>query len=90
VLQLVELRDASGLDELLQAAGDARADSAQFLHAPVGDELRDRRFRLADRLGGAAVRPRRVVTGAGKVEQARERLQLLCDVRVRHAVSLAT
>ncbi len=81
-LELVELGDATCLDELLQAAGDAGADPPQLLHAAGGDELRDRRLGLANRLRGPAICARRVVARSGKVEQARECLELLCDERV--------
>ena len=81
-LELVELRNPPRLDELTQAAGDSRADPAQLLHATRRDELRDRRLRLADRLGRAPVRTRGVVARTGKVEQACKRLQLLGDDRV--------
>ena len=93
-LELVQLRDASGLDELLQACGDARSDSTQLLHPPGGDEVRDRRLRLTDRLRRPPVCARGVVAGARKVEQPREGFELLgdrCVVKgVRHGlVSLA-
>ena len=44
-LELVELRDLAGLDELAQPPRDARADPAQLLDAAGRDELRDRRRR---------------------------------------------
>jgi hypothetical protein len=88
-LELVELRDAPGLDELAEACGDTGADAAQLLHTPGGDELGDRRLRLADRLRSSPIRTRGVVAGVREVQQARERFQLLRDVGVCHAVSLA-
>jgi hypothetical protein len=81
-LELVELGDAARLDELAQSSRDPRADPAQLLDAAGRDELGDRRLRLADRLGRAAVRARRVVAAARQVKQARERLELLGDVRI--------
>ena len=92
--ELVELRDAAGLDELAQARRDPRADPSQLLDAPGGDELGDRRLRLADRLRRSPIRARRVEARAGEIEQCREALQLLGDRRVvegvRHGlVSLA-
>src|SRR5207237_9547028 len=68
-LQLVELCDPSRLDQLTEARGDPRTDPAQLLHPPGGDELADRRLRLANRFRGAAVRARRVVAGARQAEQ---------------------
>jgi hypothetical protein len=88
-LELLELGDASRLDELAQARGDAGPDPAQLLDPAGGDELGDRRLRLANRLGGAAICTRRVVAGARQVEEGCERLELLGDVGVCHGVSLA-
>ena len=87
--ELFELRDVSGLDKLAKARGDAGADAAQLLNPSRGDELGDRRLRLADCLRGSPIRSRRVVAGARQVEEARERLELLGDVGVCHEVSLA-
>ena len=92
--ELVELGDATGLDELAQARRDPRADPSQLLDAPCGNELGDRRLRLADRLRRSPIRARRVEARAGEIEECRETLQLLGDRRVvegvRHGlVSLA-
>ena len=81
--ELVELGDAAGLDELAQARRDPGADPPQLLYAPSGNELGDRRLRLADRLGRSSISARRVEAGAGKVEECRETLQLLGDLRIR-------
>ena len=93
-LELVQLGDPTGLDELAQTRRDARPDSAQLLHATLGDELGNRRLRLANRLRSAPVGARRVEAGSGEVEERRKRFQLLGDRRVvegaRHGlVSLA-
>src|SRR5439155_14690957 len=62
-LQVVELGDAAGLDELTQATGNAWADPAQFLDATRCHELGDRRPRLANRLRGPPIGAQRVVAG---------------------------
>jgi hypothetical protein len=84
-LQLVELCDRPGLDELLQPRRDARADAAQLLGPARAHELLDRRLRLADGLGRPAVGARGVEARAGEVEQTGKRLQALGDRRVVHA-----
>src|SRR5438034_727596 len=93
-LELVELGDAAGLDELAQARCDPRADPTQLLYAPCSNELGDRGLRLADRLGRSSIGARGVEARAGEIEERRETLQLLGDPRVvegiRHGlVSLA-
>ena len=85
-LQLVELCDPPRLDQLLQPRLDPRADPAQLAHAPRPDEIGDRRLRLADHLGRAPVRPRRVGVRPREVEERRERLEPVRDLRVRGAV----
>src|SRR5581483_1036159 len=67
-LELLELRDLPGLDELLQAALDPPADPAQLAHAA-----------RADQVGRAPVRTRRVGIRARQLEQRRERLEPLRD-----------
>ncbi len=81
-LELVELRDRARLDQLAEACGDARPDPAELLHPSRAHELADRRPRLADRLGSAAVGARRVAARAGQLEQGCERLQSLGDLSV--------
>ena len=54
-LQLVQLGDPPGLDELSEPRRDPGADAAQLADAAGADELVDRHGRLADRLRGAAV-----------------------------------
>src|SRR6202040_736864 len=82
-LKLVELGDAPGVDELAQARCDPGADPPQLLYAVFGDELRDRRLRLADGLGRSSICARGVETRAGEVEEHSESVQLLGDLRVR-------
>ena len=84
-LELVQLRDPSRLDELPQPRLDPGADPAQLAHPTGADELGNRRRRLADRLGRAPVRPRRVRARPGEVEQSRERLEPVGDLRVRES-----
>ena len=92
--ELVELREVTGLDELAQARRDSRADPSQLLDAPCGNELGDRRLRLADRLRRSPIRARCVEPRAGEIEECGETLQPLSDrcvvEGVRHGlVSLA-
>ncbi len=84
-LELFELGDAAGLDELDEPALDPRADPAQVPDAPRSDELGDRRPRLADQLGGAPVGADGVVAGARQLEQGGVRLEHLRDLSVAHA-----
>ena len=88
-LELLQLRNPPGFDELVETPGDTRPDPPQLLDSAGRDELRDRRLRVADRLGRAAVCARRVMPGARQVEQARECFQLLGDLGICHTVSLA-
>ena len=81
-LQLVELRDPAGLDELLEPRRDARPDPAQLAHAAGADEVVDGHGRRPHRLGRPAVGPRGVEPGAREVEQRGEGLQPLRDHRV--------
>src|SRR5262249_36193776 len=89
-LELVELRDPAGLDELLESRRDPGSDPAKLTDAPGADELVDGDRRLAHGLGRAAVGPRGVRARAGEVEQRRERLEAIGDRGVldarRHAV----
>jgi hypothetical protein len=78
-LQLLELGDLAGLDQLFQPALDAAADAAQLAGATRPDQVGDRRLRRADQLGGPAVRARGVGVRPGQLEQRRERVQPLGD-----------
>ena len=78
-VQLVQLRDPAGLDQLAESPGDARPDAAQLLHPALAHQRRDGRLRLADRLRSAAVCPGRVVPGARELEQRGERFQAVGD-----------
>ena len=71
-LQVGELLDVAGLDELAQAAFDPGADPAQLLRAAGPDELGDGRRRRADHLGRPAVGADRVVLRVGEFEQRGE------------------
>ena len=55
-LELGELGDRARLDQLAQLRLDARPDPAQLPDPPRAHEVRDRRRRAPDRLGGAPVR----------------------------------
>ena len=84
-LELVELGDPAGLDELLEPRRDPGPDAAQLADAAGADELVDRHGRLADRLRGAAVGAGGVEARAREVEQRGERLEPIRDRRVVEA-----
>ena len=50
LLEVVELRDPPGVDELVQPGGDAGTDAAKLLDTTAADELRDGSGRLSNRL----------------------------------------
>jgi hypothetical protein len=81
-LQLVELREPPGLDELAEARLDRAADSGQFPDATTAHEAGDIRRRRADQLGGAPVRAHAVEARARQVEQGGERLEPVGEPRV--------
>ena len=83
-LELGELRDVAGLDQLAQPRLDARADPAQLPHPPGGDEPRDRDRRIADHVGRAAVRADRVGVGLRQLQQHGEGVEAVGDLRVVH------
>ena len=83
-LELGELGDLAGVDELAQARLDAGADAAQVAHAPGLDELGHRGRHVANRLGGAPVGAGGVGVGLGKLKQRREGVQAVGDLRVVH------
>ena len=83
-LQLGELGDLPGLDQLAQPRLDPGPDPPQLTHPAGADELRERDRRVADRLGGAAVGARRVGVRIGELEQRGEGLQAVGDPGVVH------
>ena len=82
-LQRVQLREPPGLDELAQPCLDPGPDPTQVAHTPCADELGNRRWRLANRFGRAAVRTRRVRARPRDVEQPGQRVEPVGDLRVR-------
>ena len=84
-LELLQLGEPAGRDELRQPALDAGPDAAQLARTSGPDELVDGDARLADELGGATICAHRVVARAGQVEQRRIGVQGLRDLGVRHA-----
>ena len=83
-LELAQLGDVPGVDELAQPRLDAGTDAAQVAHAAGAHELLDRCRRRPDQLGGAAVRAGAVVTGAGELEQCGVLVEARGDRRVVH------
>ena len=69
-LELGELGDRARLDELTQLRLDARPDPAQLPDPPRAHEVRDRRRRAPDGLGGAPVRAGAVGVRLGELEAA--------------------
>ena len=83
-LELGELGDLAGLDQLAEPRRDSVADSAQ-LADPLGPhEVRDRDRRIADRLGGTPVGADRVRVRLDELEHQRERLEAIGDLGVVH------
>ena len=76
-LELVQLGDAAGLDELPQPRLDARPDSGQLPRPSLPDECGHVGRRRADQIGRAAVCTHGVVAGAVQVEEGREGLEAL-------------
>src|SRR5204862_2335843 len=60
-LELLELGQPAGRDELFQPSLDPRTDPAQLAYAPDPHELTNRRARLAHQFGRPPVRAHRVV-----------------------------
>ena len=83
-LQLVELGDPAGLDELSEAPLDARADSGQLARPPCAHERRHVRGRRADQLRRTPVCAHGVRAGAVQLEQGGERLEALGEGGVVH------
>ena len=80
-LELGQLGDVAGLDELAQPRLDPAADPAQLAHPAAAHELGDRDAGArADRLGRAAVGAGRVRVRVGELEQRRERVQPVGDL----------
>ena len=87
-LELRQLGDLAGLDQLPQPALDPRADAAQLAHPPGPDQPGDRHRRAADRLGGAVIGARLVRVRVGQLEQRCEGLQAVGDPGVVHRGSV--
>jgi hypothetical protein len=83
-LELGQLGDVAGLDQLAQPRLDARPDPPQPPDLPGPHEVRDRDRRRADRLRRPAVRARGVRVRLGELEQRRERLEPVGDAGVVH------
>src|SRR5206468_7088650 len=86
-LELFQLGDATGRNELLEPALDPGADAAQLPRTTLANQSCDVQRGPTDELGRAPVGARRVRVGVAELEQRRERLQPERDRRVVHAVS---
>ena len=78
-LELLQLRDLAGFDQLSEPALDSRPDPTQLAHSALPDEVGDRRRRGADQVGCPPVGPRGVGPGARQLQERRERVQPRCD-----------
>ena len=87
-LELFELEDAPGLDELDEPSLDPGPDPAQLARPPGPDELGDRRPRLANQLRSAPIGARRVGACARQVEQHGVLLERSRDLGIVHGASL--
>jgi hypothetical protein len=83
-LERRQLGDAARLDELTESCFDAGADPPQLTRAPGAHQLRDRKRHAADRFGSATVGTRHVRVRLGELEQGRERVQAVGDLRIVH------
>ena len=72
LLELLQLVQLAGLDELAQPRLDRRADAAQLSDPSRADEVGDRDGRLAHELRGAPVRTDAVAVRARQLEQRGE------------------
>ena len=88
-LELLQLADLAGLDELAQPRLDPRADPPQLADPSGPHELAHGRRGAADHLGRAAVRAGRVRAGVAELEQRRQRVQAIGDLGVVHRSSVA-
>ena len=86
-LELPQLGDLAGLDELLQPPFDAGADAAELARPALAHELGDRCGGRADQVGGAAVGTRGVRPGICELEQRRERRR--ADARSRRCPAVS-
>ena len=84
-LELAQLGQLAGLDELAQASLDPRPDPGELARAARADERGHVRRRRADQLGSAAICTHRVEAGAVQVQQRREGVELLGQGDVVHS-----
>ena len=81
-LELLQLGDLAGLDELAQLCLDAPADPAQLADPAGPDQVGDRGLRRPDQLRRTPVRPRCVRARTCELEQGGKRVETLGDRRV--------
>ncbi len=83
-LELLQLCQLAGLDELPQPRLDPRADAGELADSPGADERRDVRRRGTDQIGGTTVGAHGVMARSGEVEQRREGVESFREGGVVH------
>ena len=81
-LEIAELRDLAGLDQLAQLRLDSRANAAHVPHTTRADKLCDRRWRGANELCGPQVRAHCERGRFGELQQRREQYESVGNPRV--------
>lgn len=76
-LELAQLRELTGLDQLAKTRLDPRPDPGQLPHSPTAHELRHVDGRRPDQIGRPPVGADGVVARSHQVEQRRKRLEPL-------------
>ena len=89
-LELGELRDLSGGDELAQAGLDPGTDASKLATPTRGDELGDRHRAVANGLGRPPVGADRVRIGVAQFQHRREGVEPVSDLGVVHYVAAAS
>ena len=82
LLELLQLVQVAGLDELAEAGLDGGADAANLPDPAGPDELRDRHRGVAQDVRGTSVGAHAVGVGVRKLEQRREGIELRRNLRI--------
>ena len=83
-LELVQLGDAAGLDELAEPGLDAGADTGKLPHPSLAHERGHIGGRRADQVGRAAVRAHGVEAGAVEVQEGSEGVEAIGEGSIVH------